>query len=166
MKKLIVFSVMICSVLIAAAQEAAYSSCDDLEARIEQIQSDAAALDATSESLSLDLMALRTLISGLDSDCRGLSFSSAVDGRQPVLGPLTFEAGVYRATFTTEGFGIVGGTVLDGGCERAVEYMFSEMRGAASDGAQTVLNLSQDCEVLLQLDNITDDWTLTFEKLR
>jgi uncharacterized protein YfcZ (UPF0381/DUF406 family) len=158
---LVIFLMGIFAVL---AQDSAYT-CEDLAERLSSIQANAAALDANSATISQEITELQNELSNLDAACRGLAFSSEVDGSQPALGPITLEEGVYRASLTTDGYAIVQGTVLDGDCDSEVSYMFNEMEGQASGGAQTVLEIEESCEVILELSNITEDWTLTIEKL-
>lgn len=167
MKKLLIVAVFLMMAgVFVLAQSAEYSACEDLESRVGTVQELAAALDFSAESISEDMAGLGREISLLDAACRGLSFSSEVDGSQPVLGPMILEEGVYRVTLTTDGFVTVKGTELDGSCERDIDLLYNEFEGDAADGSQVVLDLDDDCEVLLEFSNITDDWTMTFEKLR
>jgi hypothetical protein len=158
--------IFILGLFTVLAQDSAYSACDDLAERLTTIQQNTAALDASSETLSEEIASLQTELSALDSACRGLSFNSDDEGLQPVIGPILLEEGVYRLTFTTDGFGAIDGTMLDGDCEREINVIFNEGRGDAEDGAQQVLQLDEDCEFLLEFSNITEDWTFTIEKLQ
>jgi hypothetical protein len=166
MKPFLFLFILLLAAFAVLAQDSAYSACEDLSERLAAVQESAAALDASSPSLSEDIAAIQSELAALDAECRGLSFSSEVDGSQPVIGPIILEEGVYRVTFTTDGYGSISGTVLEGDCEREIRLIFNESEGDASDGSQAVLDIEGDCEVLLELDNITDDWTLTIESLR
>ncbi len=162
---LLLLTILLFAAFLALAQDSNYAACEDLAERISSIQESAAALDPSSAELSQEIAALQTQITIIDTECRGLSFSSEIDGSQPVLGPIILEEGVYRATLTTEGFAIINGTELDGDCERELR-LFSIGRGDAANGAQAVINLEDDCEFLLEFSNITDAWAFTIEKLR
>src|SRR5688572_10745675 len=74
--------------------------------------------DAVSgDDLLEGLREFRMCLTALDADCRGKAFSREQDGTNPVLGPINFENGVWRATFTTERFGAVGFETLEGDCD-------------------------------------------------
>lgn len=166
MKKVAVAAILLLLAgLFVLAQSAEYGACEDLAGRIGGVQELSAALDASAETIVDDIAGLRRELSLLDAECRGLSFSSEVDGSMPVIGPVILE-GTYRVTLTTDGFAIIAGTVLDGDCEREVRSMYNIFADAAADGAQIVLDIDDECEVLLEFSNVSEDWTLTFEKLR
>jgi hypothetical protein len=104
-----------------------------------------------------ELLALR-------AGCSGLSWNSDDEGMQPVIGPVEIPEGLYRLTATTEGYIIVQHEIIDGECDE--DYaLFAESDGDATDGAQRTFN-SAGCEVLITIDNVTEPWTLAFEKLR
>lgn len=167
MKRLLpILAILLFAAFLALAQDSAYSACEDLAERIGSIQAAAAELDAASPELSEEIATLQAEITALDAECRGLSFSSEADGRQPVIGPIILEEGVYRFTATTVGFLIVQGTALDGDCDREIRAPFILSQGDAVDGAQTVIDLEDDCEFLLEFSNVTENWTFTIEKLR
>lgn len=112
-----------------------------------------------------DMRGLRNYLSMADALCRKLSFSSDVDGMQPVIGPVLFPDGLWKATFTTTRYGIVHMTAVEGDCGDT-EYLFSESEGEAVTGAGEVFTTSGDCTALIALDNTDTDWTLTFELVR
>ena len=100
--------------------------------------------------------------------CGDYSYSSEADGARPVLGPLTFPEGIYRATVTTEKLIGIKIFELDGTCGTQANvsgYLFLVREGEARDGAQAVFT-SSGCELLLEFASAEDPWTLTFEKLR
>jgi hypothetical protein len=166
MKKVVVATtLLLLAGLFVLAQSAEYEACEDLDVRVASVQELAVALDANAESIAEDIAGLGREIGLLDAECRGLSFSSEIDGLQPLLGPMILD-GVYRVTLTTDGFAIVAGTVLDGDCEREVRTIFNIREGEGDDGAQIALDTDGECEVLFEISNTREDWTLTFEKLR
>jgi hypothetical protein len=121
---------------------------------------------ADEEDPAAALRDIQSQIGEFQAACAGLSFSSEEYGLQPVLGPLTIPEGVYRLTLTTDGAFILSATILGGECDE-LDYLglFLIFPGTAAEGAQTVLDTGE-CEVLLQISNVSDPWTLTFEKLR
>lgn len=104
-------------------------------------------------------------ISQINVDCYGLSFNSDDEGQQPLLGPFTVDEGLYRVSINTSGFVTLRGTVIDGDCDLPMGNMlFNESRGQAQPAE--ILLESDGCELILEFDNTTNDWTLEFEKLR
>src|SRR5690349_11277237 len=53
----------------------------------------------------------------LEAECRQMAFSRTYDGRNPELGPLKFDNGLWRVTFTSTGPGAITFTPLDGDCD-------------------------------------------------
>lgn len=92
------------------------------------------------------------------------------DTSASVVGPVTIEAGTYRVTFTTNGFGSVQLTVSSGECAPTsglgslTGLLFNMMSGDAASGAEALFK-SEGCVVLMELSNITEAWTLKFEKI-
>ncbi len=113
-------------------------------------------------------MAIRDAASIAAAACSGLTFSSDAEGMMPVIGPVEIPEGIYRVTLVTEGFFIMKIDALDGECgegSRMSSGAFSVMQDTATNGAQIVVN-SEGCEALLSISNVTQPWTLEFEKLR
>lgn len=82
-----------------------------------------------------------------------------------VLGPVTIPAGIYRATFTTGGYGIVAFTVNEGACGAGrfmTPGLFNESAGDATNGAEAVLT-SESCRTLIEISNVQQPWALVFE---
>jgi len=94
-----------------------------------------------------------------------LAFSSAQDGNQPVLGPVTIPDGVYRIRLVTDGFFSAELEELEGTCDLSTTFgFFNIMMDAASGGAE-VLFVSSGCEALITTSNVTKAWTLDFYQL-
>lgn len=91
-----------------------------------------------------------------------LSFSSAQDGNQPVLGPLKIEDGIYRIRLETDGFFIADLEEMEGKCELLTTFgFFNISMGQAENGAEVVL-VAEGCEALISISNVTTAWTLDF----
>lgn len=98
--------------------------------------------------------------------CDGLAFE---DDKQTVIGPVEFPAGVYRATFTTEGYGAVSVNPLSGNCGQGsgsflTPSLFLIMGGNATEGAESIFS-SEECNALIEVSNVQGAWSLTFERL-
>ena len=98
-----------------------------------------------------------------DSD---YSFNSADEGLQPVLGPIFLPAGIYIFTVTTDGYMFVSPTSLSGACEFDFGLLSTIIirPGQGTHGAQSVVTVESDCNVLLEISNTTEEWTLDIEK--
>ena len=89
------------------------------------------------------------------------SFSSDESGMQPVLGPLTLPAGVYVITATTDGYMTVSPQSLSGDCGSDVRRsIFNLSSGEGGDGAQSVVVIESNCNVLLEIGNTRESWSL------
>lgn len=106
------------------------------------------------------------IIQSTRARCMGLSFNSEQDGMRPVIGPIEFADGIYRATLTTDGFININLIPVSGECDlgfsaRLFSILSSEA-GTASEGASTTLT-SRSCIAILEFDRIDRPWTLEFE---
>ncbi len=122
----------------------------------------------TAESPIEALGAVRDAASIALAACGGLNFSSDVEGMMPVIGPVEIPEGIYRVTVITDGYFIASFDVLDGQCGDGRLFLpglFIVSAGDATEGAQAVVN-SEGCETLISIENVTEDWSLSFEKLR
>ena len=95
------------------------------------------------------------------------SFTSEEEGLRPVLGPLSLPAGIYVATLTTEESMSVSRTSLSGDCGSDLEEsLFNLACGRGAVGAQSVVIVEKDCEILLEVDNVMfgfgtmEDWVM------
>lgn len=83
-----------------------------------------------------------------------------------VIGPVNIPVGLYRATFTTGGFGAVTITTSEGECGAGSGFLtpglFNEMAGEATNGAEAVFT-SRGCRALIEVSNVQEPWTLVFE---
>lgn len=122
----------------------------------------------TAENPIEALGAVRDAASLATAACSGLSFNSDDEGLMPVIGPIEIPEGVYRVTLVTEGYFIMKVDALDGACgegTRMSSNAFNVGRDSATNGAEVVI-ISEGCEALLSVSNVTKSWTLGFEKLR
>jgi hypothetical protein len=157
-----ILPLILCLTLIAtplSAQDATNCDAPVIDAAITDLRAllDTAAADSSIEPL----IEAKGRIAVLEAACSGLSFEGTT---AKVIGPFELEAGLYRVTADTEGFFIADLNVIDGSCEAGVMGMFLLMNGDASGGAETLVE-SEGCTTLVTLDNITDPWTLTFERI-
>lgn len=108
---------------------------------------------------------LRRVLTRLDANCRGMIFTNDIEGMQPVIGPIPFPNGIWRATLTTAGFASVKIEDLSGTCEDD-GLLFNAFEGDAADGAQKVFTSGNGCEVLIEMANMSEDWELMFELVK
>jgi hypothetical protein len=90
-------------------------------------------------------------------------YSSETLGLAPLIGPVQFEDGRYKVTAETEGYMIVRVIAASGNCEPR-SSLFNLSSGQASEGAQALLT-AEECVGFITIDNVTEDWTLTFEPI-
>lgn len=109
---------------------------------------------------------MRRVLARLEADCRGLHFNSEVDGAQPVLGPIAFPNGIWRAVLTTEKYAIVKTEEISGKCESDYGVLFNSSPGDAIEGAEAIFKTSEGCEVLITIENARDGWDLIFEPIK
>jgi hypothetical protein len=120
-----------------------------------------------SDDLLEGMREFRMFLTALDADCRGKSFSREQDGANPVLGPINFENGVWRDTFTTERYGAVGFERLEGDCDlERTELLFNVFEGEAVEGVQERFGTEGQCQALINISNTSGDWSLVFELIR
>lgn len=152
---------------ITAAQES--TACDQAayEAIATALDDYAAQLRDTAGDPDTALRELRDYASIQVAACTGLSFDSDTEGAQPLIGPIEIPEGLYRATFTSEGNGIIGFEAIDGECEAdRGGNMFAVIRDGEASGGVESLVTSEGCTALLKFDSTSDPWALTFEKIR
>lgn len=98
--------------------------------------------------------------------CRGLDFEG---DSLTVYDPVYVPEGIYRVTVTADGFFILHAIILEGVCDNreagTETSIFRISRGEATEGAQTTF-ISEGCLLLWQTDNVTDPYTVSFEKIR
>jgi hypothetical protein len=120
--------------------------------------------DTQLEPLAI-LQAVKEAVDEALSSCSDHVYTSEEEGRQPVLGPIELEAGLWRVTLDTTGYFIAHLTVLEGACEtKGFGSMYNISQGQGVN-AQTLIE-SEGCEALFEISNVSADWTLTFEQLR
>ena len=118
----------------------------------------------TSETWMLDIVSAFSMLVHLFSD--GYSANSVEMSLQPVLGPLALRPGVYVFRATTDGYMTVSPQSLSGDCGLDLEVsIFSLSRGEGADGAQSVVEVGKDCQVLFEIGNTTEKWQLEINKL-
>lgn len=130
---------------------------------------DAALADTTAEPSAgaMILEDVKNYIGILRSLCDNLSFAGTAD---TVTDLVTFPAGTYRATFTTDGYGSVIETTVDNGmCGAGTSFLQSALfivtKGNAAEGAQAIFTAKSDCTGIIEVKNVQGEWSLTFERL-
>ncbi len=94
------------------------------------------------------------------------AFDSADLGLEPVIGPMILHAGVYLFTIETDSDMTLSSTTLSDGCGFDIQSLliFVSM-GEATSGDQTVVEVDSDCELLLEMHNADNEWTLDIEPI-
>lgn len=104
----------------------------------------------------------------LEAECREFSFSRTYDGRNPELGPLKFDNGLWRVTFTSTGPGAITFTPLEGDCDEdktVLNPLINVFYDDATEGAQETFRV-EGCETMVSISNTSRDWTVTFDLIR
>jgi hypothetical protein len=104
----------------------------------------------------------------LEAECRQFSFSRTIDGRNPELGPLEFDDGLWRVTFTSTGPGAISFTPLEGDCDEdktVLNPLINVFYDDATDGAQATFR-TEGCKTMVSVGNTSRDWTVTFDLIR
>lgn len=121
---------------------------------------DAASVVSNEQEITVDAEA------GTSSYTALYSFSSDEAGLQPVLGPVSLSAGIYIFSATTDGFITVSPQSLSGDCGWDISLpVFSLFPSKAADGAESVVEVEKDCDVLLEIGNTNATWMLEINKL-
>lgn len=155
-------------IVFASAAQDETAPCDQsvYNAAAESLDGFTARLRNESEDHTAVLMELSTFAATQNAACSGLNFSSETDGQNPLIGPIEIPAGLYRVTFTTSGRGLIDLAAIDGECEaERGGNMFAALDGEALEGIEGLVT-SEGCEALITFDRMSEDWTLTFEKIR
>lgn len=92
-------------------------------------------------------------------------YSSDDLGLYSVTDLISFEDGLYRVKVETDGYFIGNIESIDGNCDSGILGLFNLSQGQASNGAENTLSTS-GCVGILTTTNVTEPWTLTFEKIR
>ncbi|MBL8147770.1 MAG: hypothetical protein JNL34_15435 [Anaerolineae bacterium] len=166
MRKLGLFAVIVMALLVSIgviAQDSSLESFNecDLAGLSSAITESIASAGDDEETLDTVLGEAASAISRVRAACAGLSFEG---NNAKLIGQITLDEGHYRVRVTTPGFFSASLDVLDGGCNAGFMGLFNLFQGQATDGAE-VLVTSQGCEALVNTQNVTDAWTLSFEKL-
>jgi hypothetical protein len=115
----------------------------------------------TAEDQALQITIIQVLLSTRRSQCGGLTFTSEEYGQNAVIGPVLFNDGFYRVTFTSDTFGSSSVEGMEGDCDILTTLLVSSMDGGADAGAFEFAG----CVGLIEV-NTTGVWTLVFEPVR
>ena len=94
------------------------------------------------------------------------SFSSSADGQQPALGPITLPKGLYHFTLVTTDAISVEPITLSDDC--GFDFLFKKMRsrkGKASSGIHNLFAAETDCDLILQVQHVQEEWTLDIKRV-
>lgn len=96
-----------------------------------------------------------------ETEDAGLEFSSAVDGQEPLLGPITLPGSIYIVTLEAVGLASAEFEAVSE-CDGDMEYglLIYDLEGKV----QERLDIESDCRLTIQVD-ANDDWTLSIEQL-
>lgn len=114
-----------------------------------------------------DMASLRDVyrLAGLTlARCSGLYWEGGPESRVILV---EIPRGIYRAVFTTTGYGAVELDPVSGDCGAAPNFsrlLFNVARGGATRGAEALLG-STGCTAILSTSNHSNPWTLRFERL-
>lgn len=123
--------------------------------------------EITTEQEALDtLLAIETAVISGRAFCAGAQYSSETNPTG-IIGPINFSGTIYQATLTTDTFGTLESTVIDGDCGlfgTGPDMFMIEMSG----GAVTDLwEMGGDCQMLIEVSlTMTGDWSLEIERLK
>lgn len=92
-------------------------------------------------------------------------YTSDSEGLYGVIGLMVFEDGSYRVRVTTDGYFIGQLEEINGTCDIGFGSMFNLTAGVASNGAEALLKTSS-CIAVFHTSNVTEPWTLEFEKIQ
>jgi hypothetical protein len=146
-----------------AAQSVSIAEGCDIGAYVERLNQAVAVVDTEDVAQVLASMeALQQTITATRAACAGLAFSSAELGNQPVIGPLEIPNGAWVVTVTTDGYYIAEVTTLAGDCDES--HLFIESAGTSTNGTSKVITTA-GCRMLIEISNVTEPWTLTFEQV-
>jgi hypothetical protein len=101
------------------------------------------------------------------SDAVGVAneYSSAELGMAPLIGPVRFPDGYYKATLVTTKYLIIQILTVSGECgDSSFHSLFSVSPGQANSGAEALIP-SQGCVAYFTFYNTSEPWTLTFEPI-
>lgn len=162
LKALVVLLILVVSISITAQEETPEATCD-YAPMIETLALAQSLLEESDDPAQV-LRSLKVDISLFEASCSALSFSSEIEGLQPVIGPVEIPEGVYRAIATTEAAMIVQVDAIEGECEgRGFGSLFNLSGGQGVDGAESLF-ISEGCTAFISISNTREPWTLVFEK--
>ena len=145
----------------AAAQEL---DCNFFEEEIRARLDEALEADDPLEGLRV----YRQYLFQLEAECRQFAFSRTIDCRNPELGPLKFDSGLWRVTFTSTGPGAITFTPLEGDCDEdktVFNPLVNVFYDEANEGVQETFRV-ESCETMVSVSNTSRDWTVTFDLIR
>ena len=116
------------------------------------------------KKISNSLQEMANIANMMRATCDGLVFTGK---SQKLIGPVEIPTGTYRATLSTDGYGIVTIIPSDGECGEGTyldDTVFNISEGDGVPGAEVVF-ISKGCTTMIQIENTHSDWSLKFERL-
>jgi hypothetical protein len=110
------------------------------------------------------LIALRDEISAANVACNGWTWKG--EGVK-VVGPVLLTKALYKVTAKSSGYLTVFARSVEGGNCKAgvVQNLFTLDDKEAKLGAETILDISNDCRLVLLMSNTSTAWTVAIEPL-
>jgi len=96
-----------------------------------------------------------------ESEDAGLEYSSAVDGQEPLLGPITLPDGIYVVSLESNGY---ASAEFEAVAECEGEMAYGMLIYQDEGKVQERLDIETDCRLTIQID-ASADWKLSIEKL-
>jgi hypothetical protein len=164
--RLLIAFVILFTPIAALAQDDTAAACADevekLIAVMRQYADDAEAMDDPLDA-ALSLVPIANTIYNKNALCNGLTFEGS-EGSSPLLGPFAIPDGIYRVRLVTDGYFTAEFTPVAGECE-VDSLMFVLFEGQATDGVEILMTTSGGCMGLVEVSNVTADWTLEFQQV-
>lgn len=169
MKKLILF--ILCFVLLAPSLAVAQDDTIECEPDLEAVkalldEADTALEDGDTETALALMNEAQNELGLAQAECSGLVFA---DDAAKVFGPVFIEEGIYRARVVTEKSFSLQLTVLEGECGQGnyLSPLVFNFASTESESEETVFTVNEGgCEVLLETSIVSNEYTLSFEKIR
>lgn len=159
---LVVLLMALAGVGVAAAQQPDLPEGCDLLGAIDDVQSEFDSNPVGVEAILDVFTNAANTLTMMRTTCEGLVFEGTGDR---VLGPIELLPGLYRVVVQTDGYVIGDIQVISGACEaQSFMGLFLESPGHANDGAEALVT-SEGCTAVVTISNITEPWTLRFEKI-
>lgn len=136
---------------------------DTLEGQVTTLRELAEADDM--EAWFKQLSEFRAGLSFLEIECRGKRFNSQDEGLNPVVGPVAFLSGTWKASLKTDGLITnVTLTSVQGQCYEFMGLLFTSADQPVEKPSQTLFKTTGGCLAMIEIDQVGGTfWDLEFE---